>query len=281
MSPKKEELHHRRTLLLRTLASIPSHFLQLYTVRTRGGFRQCKLGYDSSSACDSFQLGEMVKFLASKNLLSLTVPFSAPVSPHHHHHYSPSDEPAGSSSRDFAAVDVNSILAALKQCPNYQVDRHHTNCGLRTRITPVLEYVGSMLSANVIQVDATGWRRDQRRTSWMQTADEEAIRPSPGGGGSSSKPPGKKKDFVVGNGSGGGEAQQQQQQQGRRVFRFTRAVSSDQRLRYEGALAADRLARELFTAAGWDWTPEDADGPDRAEEERRHLSMPLRRKLER
>lgn len=258
-------------------------------MRTRGGFRQCKLGYDSSSACDSFQLGEMVKFLASKNLLSLTVPFSAPAHgpPHHRHDSSPPGEPTaaggggGSSSRDFAAVDVNSILAALKQCPNYQVDRHHTNCGLRTRITPVLEYVGSMLSTNVVQVAAAGWRRDRARTSWMttQAADEDGAGPSPGSGGGGGKQPPGKKPFVVGN--GGGEAQQQQQQQGRRVFRFTRAVSSDQRLRYEGALAADRLARELFTATGWDWTPEDADGPDRAEEERRHLSMPLRRKLDR
>lgn len=93
-----EELHARRTHLLAALSSIPAHFLDLYTHRTRNGLRQCKLGYDSSSACDSFQLGEMVKFLVSKNLLSLTT-FSS----------SYQDE------RDFAAVDLQSILAAMKQ----------------------------------------------------------------------------------------------------------------------------------------------------------------------
>lgn len=83
------------------LSSIPAHFLELYTHRTRNGLRQCKLGYDSSSACDSFQLGEMVKFLVSKNLLSL-VTFS----------------PSYPDERDFAAVDVHSLLAALKQVSN-------------------------------------------------------------------------------------------------------------------------------------------------------------------
>lgn len=250
--PSEEELHHRRALLLQTLASIPAHFLHLYTVRTRGGLRQCKLGYDSSSACDSFQLGEMVKFLVSKNLLSLTT-------------FSPVGD--GEAIKDFAAVDVHSILAALKQCQNYQVDRNHTNCGLRTRVMPILEYVGTMLSANVVQVPAAGWRKDRNGTSWQKQTGSEAGRL------------GGRKDFVVA--MLGSEDGVRAQKKGKgKVFRFTRSVASDQRLRYEGAMAADRMARELFTADGWDWTPEDLDKADPAEESR-HLSMPLRRKLDR
>lgn len=233
---------------MNTLASIPSHFLHLYTVRTRGGLRQCKLGYDSSSACDSFQLGEMVKLFVTKSLLFLT-DFSS----------SSLDE-----IKDFAAVDVNSILAALKQCPNYQVDRHHTNCGLRTRILPILEYVGSMLSANVVQVALVGWKKDRKRTSWMKPEDGEDA--------SKGKLDGGKRDFVVANGSEGSKSERKG-----RVFRFTRSVASDQRLRYEGTMAADRMARELFTADGWDWTPDDLDKVDQADDSR-HLSMPLRRK---
>lgn len=189
----------------------------------------------------------MVRFLVSKDLLFLTN-FSA----------TSLDEV-----KDFAAVDVNSILAALKQCPNYQVDRHHTNCGLRTRLMPILEYVTSMISASVVQVNLQGWKRERRKTSWQK----------PEGG--EDQPKGRlsgKKDFVVGNETDDGNSSQSG-----RVFRFTRAVASDQRLRYEGAIAADKMARGLFTAEEWDWTPEDIDetGPDL---EVRHLSMPLRRK---
>lgn len=241
-------------------------------MRTRGGLRQCKLGYDSSSACDSFQLGEMVKFLASKNLLFLTSFAPAPLSSGGHEVVVPAD---------FAAVDVHSILAALKQCPNYQVDRYHTNCGLRTRITPILEYVGAMLSASVVQVASEGWRRDRQQTSWVQQAEDGEG--NKGTAATSSGRFGGKKDFVViaaDPDDGAGDYKSQQHRVKGRVFRFTRSVASDQRLRYEGAMAADRMARELFTADAWDWTPEDLDGPGHADESR-HLSMPLRRKLER
>ena len=36
-------------------------------------------------------------------------------------------------------------------------------------------------------------------------------------------------------------------------------MATDQRLRYEGALAADRMAKALFTADEWDWTAEDKE----------------------
>lgn len=48
-------------------------------------------------------------------------------------------------------------------------------------------------------------------------------------------------------------------ERGRKVFRFTRGMTTDQRFKYEGALAADRIARALFTADEWDWTAEERD----------------------
>lgn len=201
----------------------------------------------------------MVKFLVSKSLLSLTT-------------FSPAASSSSSSSAahvDFAAVDLHSILAALKKCPTYQIDRNHTNCGLRTRIGPVVEYVAAMLSAGSVQISLAGWKTDWRATSWAkQPAAAADARTN------------SKREFVVsagdneGGGSGGGTTAT-----GRIIFRFTRAVATDQRLRYEGAMAADRMARELFTADGWDWTPEDVDKVDRdAEGWRLSTSMPLRRK---
>ncbi|KAL2134050.1 hypothetical protein VTI74DRAFT_1106 [Chaetomium olivicolor] len=204
------ELHNRRVAILATLASVQRHFLQLYTSRNT---RQCKLGYDSSTSCDSYQLGEMVKFLVAKDLLFLADFTSS------------SSHTLDSFQKDYATVDIGHILAALKQCPSYQIDKNHTHCGLRTRILPILEYIQAMLSANVVSISRAVWAKDRERASWFVGED------------------------------GDGRADEQK----KRVFRFTRGMATDQRLRYEGAMAADRMARELFTAGEWDWTPEDRE----------------------
>lgn len=178
------------------------HFLHLYTSRER----QCKLGYDSSAACDSFQLGQLLKFLMSKNLLFLVdfSPISLDAVP------------------DTSMVDMDELLATLRQCPSYQVDKHHTNCGPRIRVEPVLEYIRAMLSANVVAVPLADWKRRRADVSWVVT-----------------QTPGDVHDEGKG-----------------RTFAFTRALANDQRLRYEGAIYADRMAKKLFTAESWDWTPE-------------------------
>lgn len=203
---------------MRTIASILSHFLRLYSSRGR----QCKLGYDSSSACDSYQLGEMVKFLTGKNLLFLV-------------NFAPSASDGWV--RDFAAVDVHSIIATLKQAPGYQIDKHHTHCGLRTRILPILEYVRTMLSSNAVPLSIQGWKRDSKTTTWQRPPDEDSVP--------------RRKEFDTGKAS----------RDNGRVFRFTRSVATDQRLRYEGAMAADSIARQFFLADEWDWTPEEDSGP--------------------
>ncbi|KAH8175691.1 proteinrelated to hydroxyproline-rich glycoprotein [Sarocladium implicatum] len=204
----EEELQYRRECVLNAVASIHRHFLSLYAPRAGAGAasRQCKLGYDSSAACDSFQLGQMIRFLLTKNLL-----FLADFSPASSFDALPAADAAQ------ATLDVDAdILAVLKQCPNYQIDKHHTNCGLRIRIDPIIDYVRAMLAANVVAISLQAWKKDRVATSWVVSGD-------------SAEP---------------------------RVFAFTRAMANDQRLRYEGAIYADRMAKELFTADKWDWTPE-------------------------
>lgn len=49
----EEELQTRRSYVLDAVLSLQDHLLSLYTSRSR----QCKLGYDTSPQCDSFQLG--------------------------------------------------------------------------------------------------------------------------------------------------------------------------------------------------------------------------------
>lgn len=110
---------YRRQSILECLNSLQSHFLRVYT----SGKRQCKLGYDSSAQCDSFQLGEMVRFLTRVRTLRLQGlvidPTDLEVSP-------------GS---------IPDILGRLRQCSSYQINSHHVHCGLRARLIPLLNVV--------------------------------------------------------------------------------------------------------------------------------------------
>ncbi|KAI0013179.1 hypothetical protein F4779DRAFT_613709 [Xylariaceae sp. FL0662B] len=197
----EQELQFRRQCILNTIASVQRHFLGLYTSRTR----QCKLGYDSSAACDSYQLGEMFKFLVNKNLMFL-VDFSP-----------------GSldSIEDTSLLQVDTILSTLRQCPSYQLDKNHTNCGLRTRILPILDFIQGLLSANSIPITRSTWKGNRQAAAWM--------------------PP---------------DTENHDQAEGDQ-FRFTRSLAGDQRFRFENAMGADKFARDVFTASNWDWTAED------------------------
>lgn len=148
----------------------------------------------------------MLKFLTSKSLLALV-------------DFGPSSLEA---LPDASTLDLEQLLATLRQCPNYQLDKHHTNCGLRTRLEPIVEYIQTMLSSGAVAVPHAEWKSDRERCSWMVDAN-----PS-----------------------------DDDEEQGKRQFRFTRGLASDQRLRYEGSLHAEKMARALFTADSWDWSPE-------------------------
>ncbi|KAI3323915.1 hypothetical protein HD806DRAFT_77854 [Xylariaceae sp. AK1471] len=207
----EQEMQYRRNCILNTLASVPHHFLTLYT--SSRSARQCKLGYDSSVSCDSYQLGEMFKFLTNKNLL-----FIVDFSP-------------GSldSIADTSLLPVDNVLSTLRQCPGYQIDKNHTNCGLRTRMLPILDFVQGLLSANSIPVSQTAWKSNRSAHAWMPATEND------------SKMNGHADDD--------------------RQFRYTRSLAVDQRLRFENAMGADKFARDVFTASSWDWTAED-QGPD-------------------
>ncbi|KAI0181546.1 hypothetical protein GGR52DRAFT_43382 [Hypoxylon sp. FL1284] len=202
----EEELQFRRQCILNTIGSVQKHFLKLYTSRTR----QCKRGYDSSAACDSYQLGEIFKFLTNKNLMFM-VDFS----------------PASLDSiADTSLLQIDTLLATLRQCPSYQIDTNHTNCGLRTRMLPILDFIQGLLSANSIPITRMGWKSNRQSITWLPPDTED-------------KTPAEAKPFS-----------------------YTRSLAGDQRLRFENAMGADKFAREVFTASSWDWTAED-QGQDR------------------
>ncbi|KAH7157019.1 hypothetical protein EDB81DRAFT_881306 [Dactylonectria macrodidyma] len=199
----EEELRYRRECILNTIASVQRHFLGLFSSRER----QCKLGYDTSGACDSYQLGQMLKFFLAKNLLFLV-------------DFSPTSL---DSVPDTAMVDIEELLSTLQQCPNYQIDKNHTNCGLRVRMEPIMGYMRSMLSANVIAMAHADWTKRRAEISWLTLKENSSVRDGDGLAG---------------------------------TFAFTRAIANDQRLRYDGAMYTDKMAKTMFMADAWDWTPE-------------------------
>ncbi|KAF4553482.1 Hypothetical protein D9617_7g032100 [Elsinoe fawcettii] len=139
----EDELLIRRTALLETVQSIQSFFLAQYTSRTR----QCRLGYDSSSACDSFQLGEAVKFFSRAGTLSLTgslIPDDA----------------------DPWEGDIMEVLEKWKMCPEYQIDGNHHHCGIRTRLLPVLERVERAVEE--VGVCGDCWRDCREVYAWRE-----------------------------------------------------------------------------------------------------------------
>ena len=140
----EEELSYRRDCVLETIQSLQSHFLELYMSRER----QCRLGYDSSAQCDSFQLGEMVRFFMRIGTLQLTgtiIDDTEPVS--------------------LSSDDLSALLDKLRQVPEYQIDKHHHHCGIRTRITPLLDTIQATLP--YIGVCADCWSEDRARSLWI------------------------------------------------------------------------------------------------------------------
>lgn len=139
-----EELSHRRGCILETLGSIQSHFLHLYSHSSPRP--QCRLGYDSSWQCDSFQLGEMIRFFTRKGMLSMQNTFGT---------FQAAPQYIG---------NMDDLLSSLRQCPTYQIDQNHFHCGPRSRLEPALASIGPTLSRSGICLHC--WRHRRNEESW-------------------------------------------------------------------------------------------------------------------
>lgn len=170
----EDELQFRRTAILETLQSVQAHFLALYTSRDR----QCKLGYDNSTECDSYQLGQMIRFFKRTGTLELTGTIAPPVysDEHEHGHFTNntngntngnSNSDANDADEDSAGYtgELSDLLDSLRQCPEYQIDKFHAHCGLRTRLMPVLDTIDAALTSD-IGVCLACWHERRHEYSW-------------------------------------------------------------------------------------------------------------------
>ncbi|KAF2995270.1 hypothetical protein E8E13_004115 [Curvularia kusanoi] len=122
----EDEMIQRREYVLETINSLQAHFLKLYT----SGDRQCKLGYDTSLQCDSFQLGEMIRFFTKVDTLRMQGKIYDSTEP------------------TYYQGDIERLLSTLRQTPSYQINSNHAHCGLRVRIMPLLDMLQDYLNQN-------------------------------------------------------------------------------------------------------------------------------------
>jgi hypothetical protein len=126
------------------------HFLSIYS----SGVQQCKLGYANSWVCDSFQLGEMSKFLRKNDLIKF-----GPVL-------------TGQDEAESYAGDLERILDIYKSCPTWRMDEFHNHCGLRTRLVPLIEQMECYLRATSpfgVGVCGECWREHRSNSAWNET----------------------------------------------------------------------------------------------------------------
>jgi hypothetical protein len=144
----EDELIQRREYVLETINSLQAHFLRLYT----SGERQCKLGYDNSIQCDSFQLGEMVRFFCKTDTVRLQGKIYDNTEP------------------TYYLGDIDRLLSSLRQCSNYQIDNNHGHCGLRSRLLPLLDLIQNQLSLDTGSLDigicAECWTKHRAEYAW-------------------------------------------------------------------------------------------------------------------
>lgn len=144
----EDEMIQRREYILETINSLQAYFLRLYT----SGDRQCKLGYDTSLQCDSFQLGEMIRFFTKIDTLRMQGKIYDTTEP------------------TYYQGDIERLLSTLRQTSSYQVDSNHAHCGLRVRLMPLLDMLQDHLSLSTGNSD-TGicgdcWTQHRSEYAW-------------------------------------------------------------------------------------------------------------------
>lgn len=142
-----EEIESRRCRILESISSLQAFVLDQYT----NGTRQCRLGYDTSPACDSFQLGEFVRFLKRTGALRFGSSFSQV------------------DNTDLYDGDLEVLLQTLRQCPTYQIDPNHSHCGPKKRFVSGLNAIQTLMSRTGIAICFHCWNQGGfARASWAE-----------------------------------------------------------------------------------------------------------------
>lgn len=136
----------RREYILETIGSLQKHMVDLYIFEPN----QCRYGYDSSPACNYYQLGQMVRFFRRTNTLEL-------------------ESSLYSAGQSIACNrNIVEVIAALRACPEYQIDENHKHCGIRNRFVAALQTIAPEEQAGIC---GHCWRDDAGRESWERNPE--------------------------------------------------------------------------------------------------------------
>ncbi|GAB1199189.1 hypothetical protein APSETT444_008535 [Aspergillus pseudonomiae] len=145
----------RRQCVLNTITDLQAYFLRAFgaleeperpkstsasgaVTAVQSRQYQCRCGFGNSSACDTFHLGQMTRFFT---LRTKTIFLGSTLIDPDFGLDSEDEDTAERSQPAGSPSDITSIIASLKQCPDYQIDTNHNGCGVRRRFLPPLDCI--------------------------------------------------------------------------------------------------------------------------------------------
>ncbi|EED21369.1 conserved hypothetical protein [Talaromyces stipitatus ATCC 10500] len=168
----------------------PKHNMLMTAVLSTSRPFQCRWGFDNSKACDSFHLGEMVRFFTMRSKTIFVG--STLIDPGYENGSEEEDDDNDDDNEDeekshvrtsvahektrpydeavdrtagVASTDILSITSSLRQIPDYQIDINHTGCGIRRRLLPLLDCIDGFIGhrrAFVGVTDVMMWKSSTR-----------------------------------------------------------------------------------------------------------------------
>ncbi|KAJ5725266.1 uncharacterized protein N7483_006623 [Penicillium malachiteum] len=161
----EEELYYRRQCVMNTITDLQAYFMRAYGVlddpnprpspapnrmlgaafstSTQTTQFQCRGGMGNSSQCDTFELGQMIRFFAMR---SRTVFLGSNIiDPDFNLDPLGSDDGVDFTQQGPASESIISIISTLRRYPDYQVDSYHGSCGVRRRLLPIIPCIEKYL----------------------------------------------------------------------------------------------------------------------------------------
>ncbi|WEW54685.1 hypothetical protein PRK78_000107 [Emydomyces testavorans] len=193
----EEEMQFRNQCILDTISDYQSHLLCAYGAsatfpKSSASFSpsarrelQCRRAYENSRACDSFHLGEMIHFFTTRaKTLELKSALSSPQlnsdDEYNGEHEADNSRKKGIMPSKPATLrlptDITAIIAALRQCPEYQIDSNHVGCGIRRRLIAVLDCIeGFTKSRDAMGICLHHCDLPSGRGSWANDSFRNAL----------------------------------------------------------------------------------------------------------
>lgn len=171
----EEEICYRRSRILHTINDLQRHFLTAYGALPTNppAPMQCRLGYSNSRACDLFQLGQIIRFLAQR---SKTIDVFTSINAINPYETEAEDEDEQLYSLKHRSNDnIEEIIAALRTCPSYQIDEYHHHCGMRSRLVQALDRISRHLRVEAIVIWPEFWGQIGSYRSSRPRDEPEAL----------------------------------------------------------------------------------------------------------